>query len=223
MLTPVVTYSFEGGSIFSKFTDKGEKNVSRYFEECIRDKRFYGLFAASFIMVGVCATFLFHIGRINVASRKSTLVETYVNLSWLCDVFARLVGGLLACFLRESVNEYIFGIVGTILGLFGFILCAFNLLYFGTMFVSLALGLWWVIPALILMDEGGPKSIGGLWGTILSFNFYGIFVFSFIFELMWENIAKPLTPIYITFMISCALATGAIYYSYNKDVHPQKR
>lgn len=210
-------YSVQGGSVFSGFFDKEEKGADRDFDECIRDTRFYCLFVASGIMVGITNVYMFNIGKINAYGKTATYEETYINVSWLSDVSARLIGGLIAFFFRNKINEYVFALLGTGFGFVGFLICALGSLYFGTLFVSIAMGLWWVMPALIVMDDGGVSAFAGIWGTVLTANFWGLLFYGLLTAGFWSWFASPLLPIYIFYMVSCVIAGGITFWAYFMD------
>lgn len=170
------------------------------------------------MIIGTTFTYMFHIGKIKNTLEKTRLTESYINLQWLCDVLARLIGGLLIFFLRDSVDKYVFGLFGVVCVILGYLLTIFTFLWFGVFFIGLGAGIWMVLPPFIIMMDAGPGAISGLWGTILTANFWGIVIFGMVFTFVWNSVSSPLTLIMVIFSISTLVAGAMTYYSMKKGV-----
>ena len=61
-----------------------------------------------------------------------------------------------------------------------------------TILIGLSNGIWWVLAPLIVYQFFGPKPFAGVWGSILTLNFWGMFILGLVFTLFWENHENPL-------------------------------
>lgn len=187
-----------------------EKGVRRELEEYILNFKLYNMLFASLCMVGCCSTFIYHLDQILFLNKNALVnLNTYYSTTMLCQFLGAFVMGLIAYFLRNKVNEYIVGIVGCVLAIIGFLLCLFaklfepSLMFYGAIVVSVALGIWWIMPPLIAYDDAGPKPFGVLFAFILLANWWGMSAFGFMFKILWESVTNPYIYIMVINIIGC--------------------
>lgn len=116
----------------------------------------------------------------------------------------------------DTIEMHTFLLIGGVLSMVGFVLSWFSYMYFGTMALGMAYGLWWITPALVLMDEVGSKSFAAMWGTMLTAIFWGIFFIGLVYEVIWVQTGKDLTWIYGFLITGVCLATFILIYSNSK-------
>lgn len=114
------------------------------------------------------------------------MIRTADHLYWFNDGLGRLGGGVLAYFLYDKINGYLFLLIFSIFSFIGhavlFLILTLNV-DGGFMFtqvsfwLSLGAGAYWVLTAQIIIDDGGIRNFGMNWGNAVFFNFLGIFFF----------------------------------------------
>lgn len=164
-------------------------------------------------MIGTSYAFFYYIEDIMLKSRKiKSAWNIYHSTVVLAQAVTALTVGLISYFLRKSVNEYILGILGSIMGIIGFLLCIFadafepRLFSFGVLFVAIAAGFWWVMPALIAYDDAGSPSFAVMLSLIFVANYWGIATFGIMFEVFFYNIDDPLITTFVIFIVACVCA-----------------
>lgn len=149
--------NLEGGSTFSRFSDEDDQQIDKELSECLQEPKFYSLFIASGLILGTTLVFIWNISRVSAKIQHTIPYQTYTDLSWLCDILTRIGGGLIAFFLSSHINPLNFALFGSILATTGFVIFIIENLFIGTMLISFAMGLWWVIPLLYIIKDSGSK------------------------------------------------------------------
>ena len=164
-------------------------------------------------MIGSCYAFFYYIEDIMLKSRKiKSAWNTYHSTVVFTQTVTALVVGLISYFLRKAVNEYILGIIGALIGILGFLLCIFadafepRLFTFGVLFIAIAAGFWWIMPALIAYDDAGPPSFAVLLSLIFVANYWGMATFGITFEVFFYNLDNPLITTFVVFIVACVCA-----------------
>jgi hypothetical protein len=193
------------GSGLSEF----EKGTIRDLDTYIYRPKPYCMFFASLCLVGTTSVFLYRVPEILTESIHSGVNwHAYYTTIILTQTLSAIIFGLASYFTRRTVNEYYFGIIGALIAIFGFLLFiiseyATNLSFIGTILISIASGIGWVIFPLIAYDDAGPKPFGPVLSMILLANYWGMFIFRFIFVYLMENFTKSLILIYVIYIIGC--------------------
>ena len=135
----------------------------------------------------------------------------------------KILTGILAYKFRNNINEYVWGIIGSSIAILGFIFWAIaeynypGLLFIGVIMISSAKGVWWVMAPLIAFDDAGQFSFGALFGTILTFNFWGIFIYGIVWSVVWDHVENRLLAMYIISALSCGLSILSSAFSLSID------
>jgi hypothetical protein len=138
---------------------------------------------ASGLMIGSSFLFFYHLADINAHSKSIASIDTLVYVGWISDTLARIIGGMICYFKFENFDEYILAIIACSLSLLGFALLFFtSQIYYTVVLVSIAYGLWWTIPALIIGSRVDMASFAQNWSIILASNYIGIVLFYFLYE-----------------------------------------
>lgn len=115
--------------------------------------------------------------------------STYSSLFLLWQSLGALVWGLLGLY----ANQFLFGTIGAIMAITGYFWIIFLSWFFlETILIAFSNGIWWVLAPLIVYRFFGSKPFAGVWGTILTINFWGMFLLGLVFTLYWENHPDPL-------------------------------
>ena len=126
---------------------------------------------ASGLIIGSSYIFFYHLGDINAHSKSIASIDTLVYVGWISDTLARIIGGLIIYFKIKNFDEYIFAIIACSLSLLGYALLFFtSQIYYTVVLVSIAYGLWWTIPALIICARVTMASFAENWNIILVCN-----------------------------------------------------
>jgi len=141
----------------------------------------------------------------------------------LTQVLAAIISGLISYFLRKSVNEYIIGILGALIGGIGFLLCILansfepRLFCIAVFMVAIASGIWWVMAALIVYDDAGPGPFCVLLSMVYLAAYWGMTTFGFIFESLTHNLDDPFIGIFVTFIVGSVAAIVACVVALSMD------
>lgn len=153
----------------------------------------------------------------------SKSIDAYEDTFWIIEGLTKAIAGVLAYKFRNNINEYVCGIIGSSLAVFGFIFVAIaeyyvpELLLVGVIMIAMARGIWWVMAPLIAFDDAGQFSFGALFGTILTFNFWGMFIYAIIWSLVWDYVEKRLFAMCIISIASCGLSILSAAFSLSLD------
>jgi hypothetical protein len=152
------------GSILSSVFNRSSKIV-----EDLSTIALFDLAVASGLMIGSSFIFLYHLDEINTHTKSETSIETLLYVGWISDTLARITGGLLCYFKIQNIDEHVFAIIACSLNLLGFVLLFFtSQMYYTIVLVSIAYGLWWTIPALIICSRVDVTNFAHNWSIILA-------------------------------------------------------
>jgi hypothetical protein len=175
------------GSGLSEF----DKGVRRDLDTYIFRPKLYCMLFASLCLVGTTSAFLYRVPEILTESNHSGANwHTYYTTIILTQTLSAIIFGLGSYFTRNSINEYSFGIIGALIAIFGFLLFIISeyttdLSFIGTILVSIASGIGWIIFPLIAYDDAGPQPFGPILSMTFLANYWGMCTFGFIFLLLW--------------------------------------
>jgi hypothetical protein len=190
-----LSYSvIESNKPVDEFIEIEDRVVNIHLKESLKDYRLYGVLIGTFIIIGTTQTFFKNIGSIKTDHYNTTPTGTFQNLFLLSEALGAIICGLLGFFLKFGANQFLFGTIGAVMAIAGFVsTLIFKILYFETILVGVANGIWWVMGPIIAYEFFGPISFDGVWGTILTVNFWGMFIFGFTFQIFHESKSDHLT------------------------------
>jgi len=194
---------------FDEFLEDEDQTVTKTLGESFSDYRLYGVLVGSFIIIGTSSTFLKNIGLVKTANHNLSPTNTFYSLYLLSQSLGALICGLLSSY----SNQFLFGTIGAIMAILGYFTIIFlSWFHIETILIGTANGIWWVLAPLIVYQFFGPKPFAGVWGSILTVNFWGMFVLGLIFTLFWENHVNPLQWSLGIFSVACLFAIIILSY-----------
>ncbi|CAI2361825.1 unnamed protein product [Moneuplotes crassus] len=174
---------------YDEFLEDEDQTVTMDLIGALRDYRLYGLLIGTFIIIGTSTTFLKNIRIIKTANHAMAPASTYSSLYLLCQSLGALICGLVGSY----SNQFLFGTIGAILAITGYFSIIFlSWFYVETILIGLSNGIWWVLAPLIVYRFFGPKPFAGVWGSVLTINFWGMLLLGLVFTVFWEQHHKPL-------------------------------
>lgn len=223
--------SMEKGIISLKFPPQHFYNKS--FGTYLCEIKYICSILASFIVIGVCSTFNMNIYQTALDIGAVDSITGLMIALWLIEIVSRIGGGLLAYSLVESVNGYIFLIVGAALSSIGFV-CALladsmgtTFLYTACVLTAVGLGIFWVVVPQVIMDDAGPDWFGMNWGLSLLLTSTGIVVFGNFYDMSYNYYSDGKTQCtsgagctqiqHIAFAVLCVIASILCYISLVND------
>jgi hypothetical protein len=192
---------------------ESDMGIRRELDDYIFTPKLYCMLFASLCLVGVTSVFLYRFDTFLVfVKARGANLYTYYGTIVITQVLAAILVGLISYFTRNSINEYLFPVIGAILAIIGLVLYIIsyystNLTFAGTILISIAGGIGWVMFPLIAYDDAGPQPFGVILCLTFLANYWGMCTFGFTFFILFENLVKPVIPVLIIYIIGCV---GAI-------------
>ena len=202
------------------------------FEEMLGQPKYLCLAFSSMLVIGTSSTFSFNTFQIAFANGQIDQADNFLDTFWGSDMFGRIVGGLLAYFLINSINGYKWAIGAAVSVALGFGLALLTepvssiFLFIAVILIGLGAGIFWVIVPSIVMEDAGEKNFGLNWGLTLFLNALGMLIFGEMFDYIYEWQAgggdkcsggSCLLIQFITFGILALIAAGLCFYALGED------
>lgn len=176
------------------------------------------MFLSSFLIIGTTSAYIKNIDTIKREAGSLSYTETFYDLYVLSQNLGALICGLLGYFFRFEYNRFIFGTVGAGFAIFAFVInLFFNQLQLETICIGIAAGFWWMIAPLIVYEFFGPKPFAGVWGSILTVNFWGMFICGMIFSLFWNETTHGLWYCFFVYCVFSIIAIVTLGYVLSKE------
>lgn len=201
-----------------EYIEAEDTTVKMNLKECLRSYKLYGLLISTFFIIGTSYAFMKSIGGIKRSAGKTMYSDTLYDIFILSQNLSAVTCGLLVYFFRFSISKFVFGTTGAGFAIAGFLVCLiFRGLYVESIFIGISSGIWWVMAPIIVYEFFGPKPFAGVWGTVLTVNFFGMSLCTLLFGLIWYNIANPLVFVLIIFCLFSIIAVVALGYVLQKE------
>jgi hypothetical protein len=214
----------------TKIVTANKEGKDTSFGDYLKEPKYLALILSSFIVIGTCTTFNFNLFQILFSAGAVDSADNLLDVFWISDVLARIVGGLLAFF--TGVNGYLFAVIAAFLAANGFGLALLSeplgqgFMFAAVIMIGVAVGIMWVTVPMIVLDDAGVKNFGLNWGFSLfaavgGMLLYGEF-FDFIYDWQADGADKCagdscILMQFIFFGVLCLIAAGLAYFGYMKD------
>jgi hypothetical protein len=141
---------------------------------------------AFFLVEGAAYQFNKRMPTVAVEGDSAHLIDSADKMFWLNDGVSRIIAGVLAYFMVNTINTYLTLIIFSVFTFLGhaFVFSVLTLNLGGFFFmsssflISLGSGGFWVLVASIIIDDGGIKNFGLNWGNAVFFNLLGILFYT---------------------------------------------
>lgn len=208
----------ESNKPVDEFIEVEDRVVNTRLWDSLQDHRLYGVLLGTFIIVGTTQTFLKNIGVIKITLRNTTPSATFENVFLLSETLGAILCGLFGFFFKFKCNKFLLGTIGGVMAVLGFVsILIFKCLFLPTILIGAANGVWWVMAPIIAYSLFGPKPFDAVWGSILTVNFWGMFLFGLIFQLFWENQSNYLTWSISIFCVAIVFAIVILQIIFRKE------
>jgi len=215
--------NIESTKPIDEFIYEEDRTEVKELSESLSNYKFHGILLGTFIMIGTTSIYFRNLDAIRMRFNSLIPQDSLNDMFFLSQNLGALICGLLAFFFRFDANHFVFATIGAVMAVTAYILCLiFNSLYIETILIGAASGIWWVMPPLIIYQFFGPKPFAGVWGMVLTVNFWGFVIFGLIHAVVWNKTNDPLYIIFGIFSVCSIIgvvATGYVLRRHHEEIH----